>query len=174
MVPNATFASTGVLQLGVTSSRRYAHKVHYRDRRGRRLEELLGAVLRDVELHHLYAEEARREAKRRADARRLEKQRKLKRAKQRYLEDQRIAALDKQLADWQRARLLREFADAVGGEGAPPASQEWITWVQGRADAIDPTLRALEAPQVAEPSLSDLAPYLGLESPYVVASWLES
>lgn len=97
----------------------------------------------------------------------------LERAKERFREDARARALDEQVAAWQRAAVLRQFADALGGTDDSPEAAEWTAWIRQRADTTDPTSRPVRAPVVADPTDDELAPYLGLSSGWAVASQLE-
>ena len=95
LIRNEKFTSTGVLQLAVLTE--YGAGEHYRDARGRTLENLLPAVLRDVELRHLYLTESRAQREREAEERREVRWRQFDRAKHAFADDTRVKHLDEQV-----------------------------------------------------------------------------
>jgi hypothetical protein len=105
------------------------------DARGTVVEEKLGKLFEAIELRVpvdvARAEERRSEAARwRAEQRRW------------LVEQQRAEHLTKELAAWREARDIREYAADLRSADHPPELagrlEEWCSWIEGRADLIDP------------------------------------
>lgn len=133
------------------------------DRHRWRLEDKLGEVLAEIRWR-LEALQARQRAKERALAQRREDwQTAMERARIAHGEAQRVAALDGQLAAWEKAKQIRAYCtelEAARGLDVDDELRGWINWARSHADAIDPTGRADLPPAVVEPRTHDLAPLL--------------
>ena len=116
--------------------------------------------LRDEEL--VRQEKRRQEASQDAmDAARVE-----------YVDHKRTEWLSDQLSRWRDARDLREFVTAVGErEGLSVDDREWLTWIEARADNIDPSRRRIAPPPPPEPGPEDLKRFLHGISPYGTRGW---
>jgi hypothetical protein len=123
-------------------------------------EESEKARLRDEELAR--QEKRRREAWQDAmDAARLE-----------YIDHKQAEWLSDQLGRWRDAGDLREFVTAIGArEDLSADDREWLTWVETRADNIDPSRQKLASPPPPEPRPEDLKPFLHGFSPYGPQGW---
>lgn len=156
MVPN------GRLVVSLFSSRWSNHK--WADRKRWTIEDKIPAMLAKID-DRVAAERERRAAAER-DRKEQERQREaaMERATSRFREDRRIAALDAQLGDWEKAAMIREFCDAC--ENSSTAGQDatgtdaWLKWCRDYADRIDPMVQGAVAPAEKEPNLDDLQPYL--------------
>ncbi|MEV6341324.1 hypothetical protein AB0M12_42220 [Nocardia vinacea] len=110
------------------------------------------------------------ERERKAEAERSKRQQQqewqaaMDRARSQFHEDRRVAALDSQLSDWEKAAGIRHFCDACDAD--PMADEdsagraEWLAWCRDYADRINPVQRGGLAPKQYEPRSEDLRPYL--------------
>lgn len=137
---------TGKLTLRVESDRYDGYHGLWRDRKGKGLEEQLNTVLigihdalEDEEVHRLRQEEEKR--KRMEEARKYDELSKL------YEEEKsKVARLDASFEKWQKAQQVRTYvtaleADAIQKSGKIDPEGElaqWIAWIRGYADQIDP------------------------------------
>ncbi|MGF6886353.1 hypothetical protein ABIA39_000320 [Nocardia sp. GAS34] len=128
-----------------------------------RVSSLLDAVplrVREVEDRHAAAEEA-------AARRRRDWEAAMDRARAQLAEDTRISALDKQLADWQRAQAIRAFCAACEQQtGAEVAVDGWLQWCREYADRLDPALNGTATSPEIDMKSENLRPYLRHWSPY--------
>jgi len=164
----------------VPSSRLELHAGHpgYRsplasDRDRLALEDRLGrvflrleAIAQEAEDRRLAEEErhlaAIREAERRREAWKLA----MHVAGERYVEHTKAKALLDQIDRRQKAATIREFLTLTSEKVESAEEKQWLEWAADYADAIDPFLRPLAAPEVAEPTAEDLVPFLDGWSPY--------
>jgi hypothetical protein len=49
-----------------------------------------------------------------------------------------LETVEKQAKDWQRAQLLRSYAESIADQGGPSES---VAWIQNAADWLDPMTR---------------------------------
>ncbi|MFG2879380.1 hypothetical protein ACGFYU_30980 [Streptomyces sp. NPDC048337] len=144
------------------------------DRKGWRLEDLLGAVLREVEVR------SKEDAQRRIDEERAEADRKVRwqaamdSAREEAIQAQLVTVLREQAKDWQQARALSQYCDALehrlaasGGSATPEAvsSRQWLEWARAYVRSLDPLreLPGMPSPRIPEPE--ELKPYLKGWSP---------
>lgn len=141
-----------------------------------RLEDVLGAVLREVELW------AAQDARRKADAERARAEREVRwraameAAKEQAVQAQFAEALREEARRWREATALGEYCDALerrlAGLGCHPeasdlgAARRWLEWARGYVQRIDPLTRPPMMPVPHDPTPDELKPYLKMWSPY--------
>ncbi len=137
------------------------------------LEDRLGRVFAKLEAIAHEAEDRRRaeEERRLAAVREAQRRREawelaMHVAGERYVEHTKAKALLDQIDRRQKAKTIREFLTMASEKGGSVEEKQWLEWAADYADAIDPFLRPLVAPEVAEPTVDDLGPYLDGWSPY--------
>lgn len=147
------------------------------DRKRWTVEDKLPALLGEIDSRVQAARDRRVAAEQEQQRRRIDWEAAMDRARARYQEDRRIAALDAQLGDWEKAARIRAFCDACthhlpddAAGGNPEMVEEvaqWLAWCLAYADRIDPaTNSGFRAPPPNEPGPEDLRPYLSHWSPY--------
>ena len=129
------------------------------DRKRWKIEQRLGVAIRKLEDNAQDAEEHRASLQQAADAREQVRQSAEQVAMERYFAAQREEALLQLVGRHTTARQIREFvvhAEAVElGQGV----LGWLNWAQDYAEQLDPLSGGFTVPQIASPSLKDLAPY---------------
>jgi hypothetical protein len=131
-----------------------------------RLEDQLPKILQEIEIRGDAAERARLDAEERRRQQELEEQRRLELARHQRIESHRAEVLMAQLADWQSARQLTEYLDAMATAISAQADKEkaeqaraWLKWGRRYAARLDPLQRPLAMPD-PEPTLRALSPHL--------------
>lgn len=154
MVPN------GRLVVSLHRTRRNHHK--WADRKRTSIEDKLPAILEEIDQQVAVERERQDAAERDRQEQQLKLEAAMERATSRFQEDRRIATLDAQLADWEKAAAIRAFCDASEGRPTPgknaAETEAWLRWCRDYADRIDPVVQGVTAPP--EPNPEDLRPYL--------------
>jgi len=170
-VPKWEVEPTGrlVLLLGHES---YTMKTLAADRQRWKLEDKLAVAFEKLseasEKARLRDEKLARQEQRRQEA----WQDAIDAARLEYIDHKRNEWLNDQLGRWRDARDLREFVTAVRDrEGLSDDDREWLTWIEARADNIDPSRRRIAPPPPPEPGPEDLKPFLHGISPYGTRGW---
>ncbi|WP_049568225.1 hypothetical protein [Streptomyces sp. SBT349] len=161
-----------VIELGYSRSTRQ-HR--WADRKRWSLEDVLGAVLREIEAravedaqHKVDEERAKAEPEVRWKAAMAE-------AKEQAIHAQFAEVLCAQARNWQETVVLlaycdaleRRLADADGVDDTTvPAARQWLTWARCHVQAVDPLRRLPAMPTPRDPKPDDLKPYLKGWSPY--------
>jgi hypothetical protein len=160
-----------MLELGYD---RAGRQRRWTDRKRWVLEDLLGAVLKEIEAR------AVDEAKRKVDDARAEAMRDQSRreamaeAKARAVQSQFADALREQARDWHDATQLSAYCDAlerriVDAEGRDAhemeASRQWLEWARRYVEALDPLRQVPVMPTPQEPDPDELKPHLRGGSP---------
>ncbi len=170
-VPRWDFVPSGRLEL-------HAGHPGYRsplasDRTRFALEDRLGRVFVKLEAIAQAAEDRSRaeEERRLAAVREAERRREawklaMQVARERYVEHTKAKALLDQIDRRQKAATIREFLTLALEKVESVEEKQWLEWAVDYADAIDPFLRPLAAPKVAEPTAEDLTPFLDGWSPF--------
>ncbi|MCA2210565.1 hypothetical protein [Nocardia rosealba] len=153
---------TGRLAVALFSSR--WDRRNWSDRRAWTIEDKLPAILAEL-MSRVHAKRDRKaESERRLRQEQQAWDTAVDRARGRFQENLRVAALDSQLSDWEKAEKIRLFCDEC--EAVPTADEdivrrdEWLAWCRSYADRIDPVLRGARAPQLREPTSEDLRPHM--------------
>lgn len=155
-VPMYDYTPTCVLtiQIGRWPSR------NWKDTPKTQLEKRLGEVVGGIvalaqETHAKEVEEARRKAAHRLAVERYEFL-----TKRRADEIERVKEVEARASDWERAKRLRAFADAVEAQARlagelSPEYVEWLAWTRAKADWLDPCIPVcdpiLDAPEPKRP-----------------------
>jgi hypothetical protein len=150
------YTPTGILtiQVGRWPSRTW--KDTPRTQLENRLGEVIGGtVTLAMETHAKELEEARRKEAHRRAVERFEFL-----TKRRADEIERFKHLETSATDWERAALLRVFADAVEADarssgGLSSEQLDWLAWARAKADWLDPLILVsdpiLDAPEPKRP-----------------------
>ena len=137
---------TGRLALRVESTRYRRYNKLWSDKKLKRLETQLNSVL--IGIHEGFEiEEAHRQQEEEEKRRRMEESKKYDEVSRLYEEEKRkVARLDDSFEKWQKAQQVRTYvaaleADALEKSGnIDPEGElaQWIAWIRGYADQIDP------------------------------------
>lgn len=161
-----------VIELGYSRSSRQSR---WADRKRWVLEDILGAVLREIETR------AVEDAQRKVDEERAKVEREVRwraamdKAKELAAQDQYAEVLRAQAGQWQEAASLtaycnaleRRLEEAAGEDEATVASTRgWLTWARRYAQSLDPLTRLPAMPIAHEPKPEELAPHLNGWSPH--------
>ncbi|MEU9000583.1 hypothetical protein [Streptomyces sp. NPDC048551] len=161
-----------VIELGYSRSSR---QCRWADRKRWVLEDILGAVLREIETR------AVEDAQRKADEERAKAEREVRwraameKAKELAAQDQFAEVLRSQARQWQEAAALSAYADALerrietapGGNDAEVAStRQWLAWIHQYIQHLDPLTQLPAMPTALEPKPEELKPYLSGWSPH--------
>ncbi len=161
-----------VIELGYSRSSRQSR---WADRKRWVLEDILGAVLREIETR------AVEDAQRKADDERAKANREvqwraaMEKAKELAAQEQYAEALRAQAGKWQEAESLsaycnaleRRLAEAAGEDEVAVASAHgWLAWARRYVQRLDPLTRLPAKPTGREPKPEELAPYLNGWSPH--------
>lgn len=139
------------------------------DRKRWVLEDVLGAVLKEIE--NRSAEDARRRAgEEQAKAQREVRWRAaVAEAKDRAVRAQLAEALREQAGCWHEATLLDGYCDALerrivdgadAGEAEIEAAKRWLAWARQYVRVLDPLSRLPSTPTPRDPTPDELKPYL--------------
>ncbi|WP_327304011.1 hypothetical protein OG730_10575 [Streptomyces sp. NBC_01298] len=144
------------------------------DRKRWRLEDVLGAVLREVEVR------SREDAQRRIDEERAEEDRKLRwqaamdSAREQAIQAQLVTVLREQAKGWHQASTLSQYCDAMerrlaasDDSAAPEAvsTRQWLEWARAYVGSLDPLRELPGMPVTRAPEPEELKPYLSGWSP---------
>jgi hypothetical protein len=161
-----------VIELGYPRS---ARQSRWGDRKRWVLEDVLGAVLNEIETRSV-EEVLRKEAEARAKMDREGRWRAaMKEAKKQAVQAQLAEVLIEQAGRWQEATALRAYCDAlehriaegsVTEEPQVASARRWLAWARRYAQSVDPLHQLPTMPTPREPQPEDLKPYLKGWSPY--------
>ncbi|MFF8269437.1 hypothetical protein ACF059_18880 [Streptomyces sp. NPDC016562] len=161
-----------VIELGYSRSSRQSR---WADRKRWVLEDILGAILREIETRAL------EDAQRKADEERAKAEREVRwraameKAKELAAQEQYAEVLRAQTCQWQEAADLSAYCDALErrledpsgqDETAVDSAQRWLTWARRYVQSLDPLTRLPAMPTAREPKPEELAPYLNGWSPH--------
>lgn len=161
-----------VIELGYSRSGRQSR---WADRKRWVLEDILGAVLREIETR------AVEDAQRKADEERAKAEREVRwraameTAKEMAAQEQFAEVLRAQARQWQEAAGLSTYCSAlerrleeVTGEDEPEvaSARQWLAWVRRYIQSLGPLTRLPAIPTAREPKPEELAPYLNGWSPH--------
>ncbi|MCP3759194.1 hypothetical protein [Streptomyces sp. TBY4] len=139
------------------------------DRKRWRLEDVLGAVLREIEVRSREDVQRRIEEKRAEEDRKVRWQAAMDSAREQADQAQLATILREQANDWHQARALSQYCDALErridascGSTAPEAvsTWQWLEWARAYVSSLDPLreLPGMPVPRDLEPE--ELKPYL--------------
>lgn len=145
------------------------------DRKRWTVEDVLGAVLQEIETRAVEAVQRKaEEAKARAE-REVRWRAAMQEAKEQAAQALLAEVLSEQAARWQEASALRAYGDALEeaiadaipvGEAEMSSSRQWLAWIRRYVEAIDPLKLVPGMPQTREPTPEELKPYLQGWSPH--------
>ncbi len=161
-----------VIELGYPRSDRQSR---WGDRKRWVLEDVLGAVLREIETRA--AEDVqRKEAEARAKTDREVRWRAaMEKATEQALQAQLADTLREQASSWQETTALRAYCDALEHriaeetdveEPQVASARRWLAWARRYTQSVDPLHQLPTMPASKEPEPEDLKPYLKGWSPY--------
>ncbi|WP_405978174.1 hypothetical protein [Streptomyces sp. NBC_00158] len=148
------------------------------DRKRWRLEDVLGAVLREVEVR------SGEDARRRIEEKRAEEDRKVRwrvamdSAREQAILAQLAAVLCEQAKDWHQVNELSRYCDALerrlaaSGDSVAPetvSSRQWLEWARAYVRSLDPLRELPGMPEPRDPEAEELKPYLKGHPP--VTAW---
>ncbi|KOU44458.1 hypothetical protein ADK53_02450 [Streptomyces sp. WM6373] len=161
-----------VIELGYSRSSRQSR---WADRKRWVLEDILGAVLREIETR------AVEDAQRQVDEERAKAEREVRwraameKAKEQAAQDQFAEVVRAQVRHWQEAAELSAYCNALerrlqaatGEEEAElDSAREWLAWIRRYIQSVDPLTRLPGMPTASEPKPEELKPYLNGWSPH--------
>ncbi|GFH77445.1 MULTISPECIES: hypothetical protein [Streptomyces diastaticus group] len=162
-----------VIELGYSQASRQSR---WADRKRWVLEDILGAVLREIETR------AVEDAQRKADEERAKAEREVRwraameKAKELAAQEQYAEVLRAQAGQWQEAASLTAYCNALERRLEEPAAREddaavasargWLAWARRYVQSLDPLTRLPAMPTAREPKPEELALYLNGWSPH--------
>ena len=165
-------APSGRLVLEIVDGRKYRTS-EWREGKdgGRPVDGRLGEVVRELETRARLADLARAAAEVERDRRRREWEKARAHAEVLLVESHRADTLAAHADRWARARLLRDYLDALkataaGREDPDGRAAEWIAWCEAHVARTDPLARPIGMPRDPEPTLQALQPFMRGHSPY--------
>ena len=165
--------ATGRLTIVVDSGYgREGRAASWADRRSWTLEAKLPDLLRELEVRAVEDDHREAEARRAAEERRRRWEQAMEQARHRFEEAHRAKILENQIASWQHARLIRDYLSLLEQAHASESEPaQWISWIRGYLERLDPLASAPVMPETPEPSPTDLKPFLNGLSPYGPDHW---
>ncbi|WP_245600856.1 hypothetical protein [Streptomyces sulphureus] len=163
---DAERASKLVIDLGYGRSDR---RRQWGDRKRWKLEDVLGAVLQEVETRAVEDAQRKVDEERARTDRKVRWQEAMDRAKEKAVEAQLASALTEQARKWREATALRDYCEALehrlaqageDEEEEAASAREWLTWAHGYIQRLDPLHRLPTKPPPQEPKPEELKPYL--------------
>jgi hypothetical protein len=140
------YSPNGILLLKIKNVDVMNTRKTWSDGRRQRLEDCLnsfvgGLVKAAIAIKHLRTERERRELKWQEERRQWEESERIRRE-----EEEKMKALDREVASWHRSQQIRTYIDAVKkwaiekyGEIKPDGKlHQWLTWATRQADRLDP------------------------------------
>ncbi|MBZ6136578.1 hypothetical protein KVH06_06180 [Streptomyces olivaceus] len=161
-----------IIELGYSRSSRQSR---WADRKRWVLEDILGAVLREIETRALEDAQRKVEEERAKAEREVRWRAAMEKAKELAAQDQYAEALRAQAGQWQEAASLTAYCNAlerrleeVAGEdeAAVASTHGWLAWARRYVQSLDPLTRLPAMPTAREPKPEELAPYLNGWSPH--------
>jgi hypothetical protein len=161
-----------VIELGYS---RASRQTRWADRKRWVLEDILGAVLQEVETR------AVEDAQRKADEERAKAEREIRwraameRAKELAAQEQFAEVLRMQARQWEEAAGLSAYCEALErrlkerpgeDEAAAASAQQWLAWARRYVQSLDPLTLLPTMPTARDPKPEELAPYLNGWSPH--------
>ncbi|MDI3402875.1 hypothetical protein [Streptomyces cavernicola] len=161
-----------LLELGYSPSNR---RSQWADRKRWSLEDVLGAVLEELETRAVEDAQRKVDEARAAEEHKARWEEAMAAAKQQAVQAQLASVLNEQAAQWKDVAVLRQYCEAlerrideaVDVEAAEVASaREWLAWARRHIEANDPLHQLPEMPTTHEPKPDELKPYLHGWNPY--------
>lgn len=137
-IPKYDYSLTGKLLLRIENGP-YGCRAQWSDGKRQRLEDCLGAFVQGLDIaaqrqKQLRVERQAQQQKWAEEARRREEARRLA-----WVEEQKADKLLKDVQAWKQAAAVRDYAAQLNAlDPNDPELREWVEWVYGFADQIDP------------------------------------
>jgi len=164
--------ATGRLTISLDGYSRSSRQSSWGDRRSWTLEEKLPDLLREIEVRAVEDDYRAEEEHRKAEERQRDWELAMEQAKARYIDSYRAAALRSQVVAWREANELRAYLTCLEEtHGEKPEAAEWIDWVRGYVERLDPLNASQQLPTPQEINPDDLKPFLGGLSPHGPRAW---
>ncbi|MFF7255910.1 hypothetical protein [Streptomyces microflavus] len=142
------------------------------DRKRWRLEDVLGAVLREVEVRSTEDAQRRIDEERAQEDRKVRWQAPMDSAWEQAIQAQLATVLREQAKDWHEARALSQYRDALerrlvasNASAEVVATRQWLEWARAYVRSLDPLRELPEMPATSAPEPEELKPYLKGWSP---------
>jgi hypothetical protein len=173
-VRHAEFLPSGALQLTIDNGYpRDRRPAEFKDTPKATVENLLPALLRELEIRAREDSRRQQEKEQQAAQKRLRWERAMEQARHEFREAGRIRELTMQLEAWRLAAdldgylsAMREQIRALTSDTERAAAENWLTWVSGYRGRIDPLRHSLRMPPDRKPSNEDLKPFMHGWNPY--------
>jgi len=167
--------ATGILSIDLVASGpvREGRPASWRDRKSWTLEDKLPELLCELELRAVEDDQREAEERRQQEERRRRWEQIMEAARERYGETYRANVLREQAAARREARLLSDYlVDLKETHSGSVESSEWIEWIAGFIERLDPLTSPPAMPVVSEPTHEELKALLpqGV-SPYGPERW---
>lgn len=146
----------------------------FADGRVASLEDKLGLALAEIQRRDDAVRNHVREQQRLDEAYRHAREHAVQIAADRYRYDGLAKAAQQVAENWCQAETLRAYADSLMTRPLGPDGQDWIAWIRGRADTLDPYSDPVTMPTIRDPLPPDLVPYLAKWPPTRPWGWAES
>ncbi|MEU9003082.1 hypothetical protein ACFWBI_20510 [Streptomyces sp. NPDC059982] len=139
------------------------------DRKRWRLEDVLGAVLREIEVRSREDVQRRIEEKRAEEDRKVRWQAAMDSAREQAIQAQLATVLREQARDWHHARELSRYCDALEDRLAlsdglaaqePVSTGQWLEWARAYVESLDALRELPGMPMTRDPDPEELKPYL--------------
>lgn len=148
------------------------HQDTFTDTKTVALDDRLSRLLQEMELRAAAFEERRLQHEREEDARRVRWDRAVEEAKVQAREHHRADLLVRQVRDWQGAKAIAAYLDAMTAHiailtGGPRINAEaWLAWADEYREQLDPLGGELGLPPDPAFTPETLRPFMGGHSPY--------
>lgn len=139
------------------------------DRKRWRLEDVLGVILREVEVRAGEGAQCRIDEERAKGDRKVRWHAAVDSAREQAIQAQLATVLRGQAKDWHEARALSQYCDALerrlapscGSTGPEAASaRQWLEWARAYVRSLDPLQALPGMPVTRDPEPEELKPYL--------------
>jgi len=154
------------------------YRTNFSDGKRMALPAKLPAILTTIRSCHDHSIAQRLDQERREAERAEQWRAAMARANVLLRESNRADVLERQVRDWRAAADLRDYVramEAVAGglseDDERQAAEEWIEWVRGYCERIDPLNSRVAMPEDPKPEPEALKPFLGGWSPYGPRGW---
>ncbi|MEV0415959.1 hypothetical protein AB0I68_35685 [Streptomyces sp. NPDC050448] len=161
-----------VIELGYSRSSRQSR---WADRKRWVLEDILGAVLREIETRAVEDAQQKADEERSKAEREVRWRAAMEKAKGQAAQDQFAEVLRSQARQWQEATVLSAYANALerrieadpeGDDAEVASTRQWLAWMHQYIRHLDPLAQLPAMPTAREPKPEELKPYLNGWSPH--------
>ena len=137
------------------------------DTRSWQLDDKLGEILHEVQLRTAEAHEAQTAEQRALAERERTWRTAMAEARAAHAEAGRATELARQVAAWTEAQQVRAYCTAaLERHPDDPGTAAWVEWALAHAEHLDPLAAPPAPPELREPSLDELRPFLPGRNPF--------